>query len=174
MELPSNFLSYHSEPRSMLDLAGRLIFEYPTKLAVGDSKPSFDWTWNKQPMPKGFIGKFINGDRNASTPKNYLEMLISLSRFGWQTIRVLEVDEKLITPDRLNSLRYWKYAYAPDDRSFLDVCSTSIKPNAKIKILNGPVPFWVIGLGNDNKEVPLTVSNALYRGSKNYKGIPLF
>ncbi|MDD2823184.1 MAG: hypothetical protein PHQ59_03820 [Candidatus Daviesbacteria bacterium] len=173
MEMPHNFLKYHSEPRSLFDYAGRIICEFPTRLATGESKPSFGWTWKKQPFPEDFNGAFISGDRNALTVRNYLQKVMALTRFGWQTIRVIHADTNQIEPERLQKLDYWKYAWAPEDHSFLDVCSTVINPKTRIKILNGDA-FWVYGIGSDKKEVPLVVSNAYYRGSRNYKGLPLF
>lgn len=174
MERPKSFVEYHSVPGSLADTLGRIICEVPSRLITGEVKPSVEWSWKKtSPIPKHFYGYFLEGDKNAFRPKNYLEMVLARTRWGWQSMMTLEVNQRRLNEEQRN-IDYWLYAYAPEDRSFIDICSTAISPSEKIKVKVGPDELFYFGIGSDGKEVPLNISAPVIDRYKRYKNIPLF
>lgn len=174
MEARKSFVEYHSVPGSLVDTLGRIICEIPSRLITGEIKPSARWTWEKQsPVPADFRGYFLDGDKNAFTPRNYFDMVKARTRWGWRTMRTMEVNQVLLSGDQRN-IDYWLYAYAPEDRSYIDICHTAISPSEVIKIKIGPEPLFYFGIGSDGKEVPLSISGPFTSKNYKFKKIPLF
>lgn len=171
MEIGKNrpFWEYHPVPSTMKDFLGRLALEPVNRLIIGAVKPSYNWTWERVPFREDLQGTLVLGDPNAFPINNVLGSLRAVSRWGWQEARV-------ITPniEKDSDLRWWFFHWSSEDKSFLERCTVGIRPYEAIKILLGPGNIRVYGMGIDNHEVPLQVSERISRSDPRFKNIPIF
>lgn len=174
MEKQRHFWQYHTVPPSNKDLLLRVLLEPATKILVGASKPSHSWTWQKFPYPKNFQGYIVAGDHTAFSPEHFntLSFLKTLSRFGWQQVGIIKLDSELLDPDR--KINYWQYAYSPLYKNFLDRCNVAINPSETVRFLVGPRPLLIHGIGNDNQEIPLSITRGISRNDPRYSHLPIF
>lgn len=146
-----------------------------TKLWVGADKPSHSSTWERGEFPEGFPGWWVPGDTEAYSPRKYHTpafLRITNRWFGWQKVVTLE-PHKYNPEVKERRLEYWNYAWSPEDHQFFEKCRVKIPPNQKIRVLVGPNPFYVYGVGSDSLEVPILVSPHISRHSPQVSQYPL-
>ena len=182
-----HYWEYGPNPTNPFDSALRNALELWNYGWIGETK-SHGWEWYRMDYPQDYIGTRFEGNPKAfKLLRGRLRFLSGIAmegrwKFGWDQIRVIQPDLERIGSTRLQDLESWRYGWSPAwkelKRAFLDACRINIYPDQAIKVMVGPRPFNVHGVGSDELEVPLKVSGPLSRrktrNDPRFRNIPLF
>lgn len=146
------------------------VLSSPVMKLVADGMIMHQWDAKEQPIDENYVGWVMPGDLNAKPRRNLLEAAIVDTRFGWQTVYKMGLNQG--SDHRLPEL--WQVAYAPLGGNTGQRCRIAIPQREQILMLAGDQPYKFFALDLEGNELPLIANGPYHRRSQEIKGKRLF